>query len=154
MASNVQPADGGQRGTRKVMLKGAKPLSWTEVTKAALPFCEWPAAPVVHCFQTEGEGAGCWCAVTMPTAAGATALIDALDNHLHPVLGFLTAKRKKTGKNAVAKQPKAPKPPPQAPEEEQQRIIMLEKRDEALEAMTRAEVGARGQLPGVDRLLG
>ena len=35
------------------------------------------------------------------------------------------------------------------PEEEQQRIIMLEKRDEALAAMTRAEVGARGQLPGV-----
>ena len=30
------------------------------------------------------------------------------------------------------------------PEEEQQRIIMLERRDEALEAMTRAEVGARG----------
>jgi len=40
------------------------------------------------------------------------------------------------------------------PEEEQQRIIMLDRRDEALAAMTRAEVGARGQLPGVDRLLG
>ena len=40
------------------------------------------------------------------------------------------------------------------PEVEQQRIIMLEKREEALEAMTRAEVGARGQLPGLDRVLG
>jgi Fe-coproporphyrin III synthase len=40
------------------------------------------------------------------------------------------------------------------PEEEQQRIIMLEKREEALAAMTAAEVGARGQLPGLDRLLG
>jgi len=40
------------------------------------------------------------------------------------------------------------------PEVEQQQIIMLERRDEALAAMSRAEVGARGQLPGVDRLLG
>ncbi len=40
------------------------------------------------------------------------------------------------------------------PEEEQQRIIMLDKRTEALEAMTRTEVGTRGQLPGIDRLLG
>jgi len=40
------------------------------------------------------------------------------------------------------------------PEEEQQQIIMLNKRKEALEAMTRADVGTRGQLPGVDRLLG
>ncbi len=40
------------------------------------------------------------------------------------------------------------------PEEEQQRIIMLDNREEALAAMTRAEVGARGQLPAVDRLLG
>jgi len=40
------------------------------------------------------------------------------------------------------------------PEEQQQKIIMLNKRAEALEAMTRAEVGARGQLPGIDRILG
>jgi len=40
------------------------------------------------------------------------------------------------------------------PEEEQQRIIMLDNREGALEAMTRADVGTRGQLPGLDRVLG
>ena len=40
------------------------------------------------------------------------------------------------------------------PEEEQQKIIMLNNRAEAPEAMTRAEVGTRGQLPGLDRILG
>jgi len=35
-----------------------------------------------------------------------------------------------------------------------QEIIMLSDKDAALDAMTRARVGARGQLPGVDRILG
>jgi MoaA/NifB/PqqE/SkfB family radical SAM enzyme len=40
------------------------------------------------------------------------------------------------------------------PEEQQQKIIMLEDKQRALEAMTRSDVGTRDQLPGLDRIFG